>query len=210
MRIVKDTCITRHITGGEYSEDFVLTSNVRAIFVLDIQAAKNVIARPAIRLIGKGAHATFIGVVYGKKQADIRITTLQHHEAPQTGSTLIVKSVLTDHAQISYEGSIIVDASAQHADAYQRNENLLISEHARAVSKPSLEILANEVRCTHGAVITHLNEDALWYMAVRGISPKHAGNMITEGFLLGAADVIQNKTVRQNVSDTIQKNFPGA
>ena len=129
--------------------------------------------------------------------------TLQHHKAPDTTSNLLVKSVLSGSSEIFYEGSILVDLCAQKTDAYQRNENLLLDEHTHATSSPALEILANDVRCTHGAVVKTLDENELWYLATRGIDRKTGRDMIASGFLASALDRIPNVDERALVEQKI-------
>ncbi len=153
-------------------------------------------AHYAVRLQGKGASAKIIGLIVGKDSSELHLHTLQIHEAPETTSDLLVKSVLGDTAQLYYDGAIRVDRRAQKTDAYQRNENLLLSDGAHAESKPTLEILANDVRCTHGATVGTLSKEELWYLATRGIPPASGKRLIVEGFLESAVE---------KISDTIQR-----
>lgn len=205
--INKKTVIIKTLTGGEYGEEFAVGKDVHAVIVLLIRATGGIIAKPVIRLAGRGARATVLGIVLGQKEADIRMTTLQHHTAPDTASTLLIKAVMSGNARCTYEGSISVDKKAQKTDAYQRNENLLLSGTSHAVSKPALEILANDVRCTHGATVKTLDEDELWYMASRGIGKVTATRMITRGFLTSAADIIADPEIRASVADEMQKVY---
>lgn len=136
-----------------------------------------------VHLKGDHASATIIGIVTGNARNAMSINTLQHHAAPNTTSNLLIKSVLLDASSLRYEGSIVVDKVAQKTDAYQRNENLLLGARASAVSSPALEILANDVRCTHGAVVKTVDENELWYLSSRGIDYARGRIMIADGFL---------------------------
>ena len=131
--------------------------------------------------------------------------TMQVHEAPDTTSDLLVKTVLRDHAKCLYDGGIRVEKAAQKTDAYQRNENLLLSEHAYAESKPSLEILANDVRCTHGATAGPIDEEELWYLATRGITKDKGEGLIALGFIASALMRIDNVQARRK----LQRRFTG-
>lgn len=150
-----------------------------------------------VRLVGRGAEATIlgVGVLVGSETSVLH--TLQHHEAPETRSNLLVKAVLKDASTFAYDGAILVDKNAQKTDAYQRNENLLLSDQAHAQSKPALEILANDVRCTHGATISTVNPDQLFYLESRGIKQPAGKLLLVEGFL---------QAPFFKLSDTIQKN----
>ncbi len=148
-----------------------------------------------------------IGLVIGKKDEEIKLHTLQHHATYQTTSDLLVKSVIGDEASFMYDGSIKVDKDAQRTNAYQRNENLLLSSHANARSKPSLEILANDVRCTHGATVGTLQEDQMFYLASRGINREEAKHLIIEGFLNDAMSKIEDIDVQRKAREVIWRNL---
>lgn len=158
-----------------------------------------------VRLTGFGAKARIIGLIVGKDSNDFSLHTIQEHKAPQTSSDLLVKSVLTDRAKFSYDGSIRVEKTAQKTDAYQRNENLLLSDSAHARSDPSLEILANDVRCTHGATVGKISEDELWYLASRGISYASGRKLITRGFLESAIGRISDTIAAEKVRRMLWK-----
>ncbi|MEK7129854.1 MAG: SufD family Fe-S cluster assembly protein [Patescibacteria group bacterium] len=158
-----------------------------------------------IRLVGKGACATIVGIIIGKGNSSFSLHTEQQHEAPETTSTLLVKTVLTDQATCRYDGGIRVEKQAQKTDAYQRNENLLLSDKAHAESKPSLEILANDVRCTHGATVGHIPEDQLWYLATRGIGRTTGEELVVSGFLKSAVENVGDEQTRARVVGWIDR-----
>lgn len=139
-----------------------------------------------VRLTGKGAKATITGIIVGGGDEKVTIHTMQVHEAPETTSDLLVKTVLSDHAKCLYDGGIYVSKKAQKTDAYQRNENLLMSGRAYAESKPSLEILANDVRCTHGSTTGPIDTEQLWYLSTRGIGFRRGEQLIMKGFISSA------------------------
>jgi Fe-S cluster assembly protein SufD len=160
-------------------------------------------ARLTVRLTGIDSNATITGILIGK--GDIRQTlhTMQIHEAAGTTSDLLVKTVLSDRAKCLYDGGIRVEKKARKTNAYQRNENLLLSGRAYAESKPSLEILANDVRCTHGSTTGPVDEQELWYLTTRGI-PKAAGEkLITEGFIRSALMRIGDKGIINKLWQTL-------
>lgn len=189
--------------------EYSLEENARLMLVLvgAGQADREISAR--IRLIGRGSSATVLGFIMGKGDHRITMHTEQMHEAPQTTSNLLVKAALFDRVKFSYDGVIRVDPLAQKTDAYQKNDNLLLSGHASARSDPSLEILANDVRCTHGSTTGKPNEDQLWYLSSRGINESTRTQLLVEGFFESAisaiSDTIDRQKVRKLLWQRIQK-----
>lgn len=179
--IKKNTVIIKRVTRRKVRDDYHVYQDASLILVYVIDTAVDLAA--SVHLKGNHASATIIGIVTGKASDSIHINTLQHHAAPNTTSNLLIKSVLLDASSLRYEGSIVVDNVAQKTNAYQRNENLLLGDRSTAVSSPALEILANDVRCTHGAVVKTLDENELWYLASRGIDYASGRIMIADGFL---------------------------
>lgn len=169
--------------------------DVTVVFVATSEADVHI----SVRLTGKRARATVIGLVVGRSDHSIAIHTKQIHEASETTSNLLVKAVLRNEASFSYDGIIRVERHAQKSDAYQKNENLLLSPHARARSDPALEILANDVRCTHGSTTGKLNEDQLWYLTSRGLSRPIASQLLVEGFFEHAIGTISDTIYQEKV-----------
>lgn len=208
--ITKDRTIVRRITDRNVTDEYAVGKHARLILVYLIDAEHEIAVSPSVHLVGEGASAQVIGALIGRGQGIIRMKTMQHHDAPGTTSNLLVKSVLEDGSRSVYEGSIVVDPKAQRTDAYQRNENLLLSDRAHAVSSPALEILANDVRCTHGAVVKTLQDEELWYLSSRGIGRNEALLMMRDGFLLSACDGIADTIVRDDIRERISGLLKGA
>ncbi len=198
--IVKNTLLVKKISRGSVRETYRVGRGATLTLVYVVSADSDMEVSPFVHLIGEGALVTIIGLVSGSKDAKVTIHTLQHHKSPMTTSNLLIKSVLRDSSQCFYEGSILVDRAAQKTDAYQRNENLLLGKEAHATSSPILEILANDVRCTHGAVVKTLDENELWYLKSRGIDSPNARDMIAKGFLASALTLVQNEQQRKEVA----------
>lgn len=135
-----------------------------------------------IELAGENASVDMVGAVVGRGNDSFVIKTLQHHKAPNTTSNLLIKSVLFDKSTLTFDGLIKIDKQAQQSNAYQRNENLLLSNDAQVDTKPELEILADDVRCTHGVTIGRLNSEQLFYLMSRGLTKQQATNLLIEGF----------------------------
>ncbi|HLW38599.1 MAG TPA: SufD family Fe-S cluster assembly protein, partial [Candidatus Eremiobacteraceae bacterium] len=94
----------------------------------------------------------------------------------------LFKSALDDESHSGYTGVITIDKGAQRSDAYQANRNIMLSEGARADTEPMLEIEADDVRCTHGATVGPIDEETLFYVESRGLSPDDGARLIVEGF----------------------------
>lgn len=142
------------------------------------------LARNEIRLSldGEGADCSINGIslVRGRQHCDN--TTDVNHKTSRCHSRQIYKNVLDDHAHTVFQGRIHVVPYAQQTDAQQMNRNLLLSRNAQADSKPELIIHADDVKCGHGATVGDLDEDALFYLRSRGISPEDARNLIVHAF----------------------------
>lgn len=203
-RITSDEIIIEHVEDKSVSQIYQVGKNVHLTLVYVIKAEGELSVEPSVELAGEGASADILGVVYLFKSASVRMLTLQHHMAPNTTSNLLVKSVLTQEASFVYEGSIIVDKPAQKTDAYQRNENLLMDDHTRATSKPALEILANDVRCTHGAVVKTLDREQLWYAQNRGVDIYAARDLIGHGFLQSTLASVSDQVIRGKLEHDIE------
>jgi len=133
-------------------------------------------------LIGQGATAIMSGFYFTNKDQHLDHDTQQNHLAPNTTSDLLFKGALKDQSRSVWQGMIYVAPGAQKTDGYQANRNLTLSREARADSIPGLEILANDVRCTHGATVGSIDKEEVFYLLSRGIAYPEAVQLIVEGF----------------------------
>lgn len=136
-----------------------------------------------------GIEVYIYGLFTGKNADEFKIETIQHHVAPGSLSDLLIKGVFEDDSRLVYQGLIRLEKSAQQSHAYQKNQNLILSPGVFVDSRPFLEILANDVFCTHGSTTGKLNKDQLFYAISRGLNPKEAETMLVHGFI----DEIYNK-----------------
>jgi Fe-S cluster assembly protein SufD len=155
-------------------------------------------------LEGPGAKAYVHGFMFGDQRQHFDLHTLQRHLAEQTTSDLHIRSVLKDRAHSVYQGMIQVSPGAQRTDAYQANRNLLLSPTARADSIPGLEILANDVRCTHGATVGTVDLEQMYYLMTRGLPRSDAQRLVVEGFFAPVLDRIPLESVREQLDGVIQ------
>ncbi|MBI2646293.1 MAG: Fe-S cluster assembly protein SufD [Deltaproteobacteria bacterium] len=158
-------------------------------------------------LRGGGAEANLLGVFFGNKKQHFDIFTTQEHRVGETQSDLLFKSALKDFAQSNYQGIIRIPESAQRSDAYQANKNLLLSPNAKARSIPKLEIIADDVRCTHSATMGTIDENELFYLQSRGLNPEDAQKTIVEGFFEQVVTRIPSEEIRERLHRNVAEKL---
>ncbi len=141
-------------------------------------------------LRGQNSLAEMLGIFFGDGDQFFDHHTFQLHESPYATSDLEFKGAIKGSARSVYSGLIKVEVGAQKTDAYQQNRNLVLSRTARADTIPNLEIGANDVRCTHGATVSQVEEEHLFYLQARGIERSEAQKLIVEGFFRPVIDRI--------------------
>jgi Fe-S cluster assembly protein SufD len=159
-------------------------------------------------LAGPGATSRVTGAYFADGEQHLDYDTFQEHIAPNTTSDFAFKGALRDHATAVWRGMIKVEKDAQKTNAYQENRNLILSEQAHADSIPGLEIEANDVRCTHGATISPVNRDELFYAMARGISRGEAERLIVRGFFTDVLNRIELEPVREAVTEALEARIP--
>ncbi|MDD2695720.1 MAG: Fe-S cluster assembly protein SufD [Anaerolineales bacterium] len=155
-------------------------------------------------LVGQGATGRMSGFYFTDGVQHLDHDTQQNHLAPHTTSDLLFKGALKDRSRSVWQGMIYVAPGAQKADGYQANRNLTLSANARADSIPGLEILADDVRCTHGATVGKMDSDQVFYLRSRGIPYREAERLIVEGFFDPIMQRIPFEGVRQRFQRTIE------
>ncbi len=135
------------------------------------------------QLLGPGANSDMLGLYFGDDHQHFDHSTSQDHIAPHSKSDLLYKGALDGASRAVFRGIIKVHPGAQRTDAYQTNRNLLLSDRAQAHSLPNLEIEADDVRCSHGATVGQLDEEALFYLLSRGLEVERAERLVVLGFL---------------------------
>lgn len=154
-------------------------------------------------LNGPGSHFEYGSAHSGDSNQLFDQRTIQVHEAPNCTSNLLCKNVLRNEAKSIFSGLIKVRKEAQHTDAYQTNRNLLLSSEAKADSLPGLEILANEVKCSHGATTSRIDPQELFYLQSRGMSLKDAEKLIALGFLSGPLNSVSHEPTREWILNSL-------
>jgi Fe-S cluster assembly protein SufD len=161
-------------------------------------------------LAGPGAVSRVTGAYFADAAQHLDYDTFQEHIAPNTESDFKFKGALRDEASTVWRGMIRVERDAQKTNAYQENRNLLLSRSAHADSIPGLEILANDVRCTHGATLGQVDREQLFYLMARGLSRAEAERLIVRGFFQDVLDRIELEPVREALGDALEARIPQA
>jgi Fe-S cluster assembly protein SufD len=156
-----------------------------------------------VAMTGQDAEVQVNGVMFTEGRQHLSYSTHQHHMAPYCKSDLLYKAALQDRSRTVWRGMIKVDKPAQRTDAYQRNDNLMLSRDARADSIPGLEIEADDVRCTHGSTSGRVDEHQLFYAMTRGYTRREAVRMIVNGFFQQVFDRITIESVRDALGEAI-------
>jgi Fe-S cluster assembly protein SufD len=159
-------------------------------------------------LAGQGATSRVTGAYFADGEQHLDFDTFQEHIAPNTTSDFAFKGALRDEASTVWRGMIRVEPEAQKTNAYQENRNLLLSERAHADSIPGLEILANDVRCTHGATLGQVDREQLFYLMSRGLSRSEAERLIVRGFFQDVLDRIELEPVREALAEALEARIP--
>jgi Fe-S cluster assembly protein SufD len=161
-------------------------------------------------LAGLGAESRVTGAYFADGEQHLDYDTFQEHIAPSTTSDFAFKGALRDKATAVWRGMIRVEKDAQKTNAYQENRNLMLSENAHADSIPGLEILANDVRCTHGATLGQVDREQLFYLMARGLSRAEAERLIVRGFFQDVLDRIELEPVRETLGEALEARIPQA
>jgi len=135
--------------------------------------------------------------------------TLQIHRVPNGFSDLLFNGALKDRARSVYMGIIKVHPAAQKTDSFQRNGNLILDSTARGDSIPGLEIEADDVRCTHAATASQVEEEYLFYLMARGLSRAQAERMIVQGFFQAVLDRVPVESVVTKLEQVIERKIGG-
>ena len=162
-----------------------------------------------VALTGRGAHIDLCGMAIADKQQHVDNHTFIDHAVSDCTSHELYKYVLDDEATGAFAGKVLVREGAQHTDSQQTNRNLCLTRQARMYTQPQLEIYADDVKCSHGATVGQLNEDALFYMQQRGISYTEARQLLMRAFVGEVIDGVGLEALRDRLHHLVEKRFRG-
>jgi Fe-S cluster assembly protein SufD len=172
----------------------------------------SVITQPArfeLKVYLQGQHAFFDGrgVYFASGKGEFEVITSQYHASPDATSTLCFKGIVQDQAQGIYRGTITIHEDAYRTIASLENKNLLLSDQARVVSIPNLEVKTHEVHCSHGSAVGRLDEQQLMYLQSRGLDWRCAQRLILESFVAHVSSILGRSAIEQSCSEVIQRNL---
>lgn len=159
-------------------------------------------------LAGENAEARLNGVWMLADSKEAHAHILMDHQAPNCRSMQLFKGALNDLSRSSFEGKIMVRQAAQKTEAFQLNNNLLLSDRANADSKPNLEIFADDVKASHGATVGQLDKEHIFYMKTRGFSEGDARNLLVYGFCEEVIDLIRIPSVHDRFTELARNYRP--
>ena len=162
-----------------------------------------------VTLGGRGAHINLCGMAIADKQQHVDNHTFIDHAVSDCTSHELYKYVLDDEATGAFAGKVLVREGAQHTDSQQTNRNLCLTRQAHMYTQPQLEIYADDVKCSHGATVGQLNEDALFYMQQRGISYTEARQLLMRAFVGEVIDEVGLEALRDRLHHLVEKRFRG-
>jgi Fe-S cluster assembly protein SufD len=163
--------------------------------------------RMTTNLAGQGSEARVTGGYAGGNGQHLDYDTLQEHAAEDTVSDLAFRGVLADRSTAVWRGMIKVDEGAQRTDAFQECRNMLLSSDAHADAIPGLEILADDVACTHAAAVAQVDKDQLFYLNSRGLSDDASRSLVVEGFLQSLVERLGEGPVREEIATRIEERL---
>jgi len=143
------------------------------------------------KIKSSGVNLDILGLFVGKKSENFQLKTNQYHISPNSTSNLLIKGVFDDQSKFIYQGLIKIEKTGQKSHAYQKNKNLILSEKVYVDSRPFLEILADDVFCTHGSTTGKINEESIFYLKSRGLEQKKAEKLYVTGFIQEIIDKIK-------------------
>jgi Fe-S cluster assembly protein SufD len=155
-------------------------------------------------LTGEQSKANWTGISHLMDRQQARFTTIQHHRAPGTVSDLLLKVAHSGQSRSIWNGMVRMEAEACGSDGYQANRNLMVSEAANTQSHPGLEILTDDVRCSHGVTAGTMDPDELFYLLTRGFLEEDARAMLVSGFLETALARLTEEPVRKYVRKNLE------
>ena len=205
----------RYISGQSLNERSWVFGTQRAVIdrdgrldwvALGFGSAKGKVRTETV-LAGEGANAQVTGAYAPHARQHVDFDTTQEHAARNTTSDLAFRGVLSGRSSAVWRGMIKVDPGAQQTDAFQECRNLLLSKRAHADAIPGLEILADDVRCTHAAAIAQIDTEQLFYLRSRGLRLEQARRLVIEGFLAELVERFEEGPVRTVLAGALERRL---
>lgn len=163
-----------------------------------------------ISVDGEHAETSLLGMAIMGGNQNVDNHTFIGHNVGHCHSNELFKYVLDDHAIGAFSGKILVAGNAPKVEAYQSNRNVCASTTAKMFTKPQLEIYTDDVKCSHGATVGQLDQDALFYMRTRGIPEHEARTLLMQAFMSDVIDGVRIEALKDRLHHLVEKRFAGA
>lgn len=191
---------------GEGNHDLVIRlaegARAKVVFAAIEGAESNYNYR--IELDGAGAELELYGLFVCSEDRRCNIRTNVRHNVADCRSNQVVKGIASANGVGTFDGLVYVAPDAQRTEAYQQSRNMLLSREARIHTNPQLEIYADDVRCSHGATVGNIDDDAIYYMRQRGLDEEQARKLQVSGFLRDVLGHIDDEAIREEFEDRIE------
>lgn len=197
--------LSNHATSFNVSVEQDATLNLYIVTLHGGAITNNI----EVALNGKGANCNVSGLYLADSSQRINTQVNIWHNVAGCMSNQLFKGILDGESRTMFSGKIYVAKDAQKTEAYQANNNLLISEKAKAYTQPHLEIYADDVKCSHGATVGSLDENELFYMRSRGISLNEAKLLQQQAFAYAVLDKIPNEQLRERLGSMVESRLRG-
>ncbi|MAF51291.1 MAG: hypothetical protein CMH64_04340 [Nanoarchaeota archaeon] len=149
---------------------------------IDFSLGEGVKSYVKTNLNGINSEGNSLNIVFGDNSSEFELDNKVVHKGNNSKSDMVVRAVMNEKAKVMQTGLVKVSKNAVNCEGYQKSDVILLSEDAYAEAVPNLEIENNEVKCSHGATVSQIDEDKLFYLQSRGLSLKEAKRVIVEGF----------------------------
>ena len=196
---------TRLVTATEVSQ---LRHSVYSNYTFSLPSADIIRNNLHMSLDDKDTETHLFGLYLGAGKQLIDNHSLVNHKMPNCNSNEIYKGVLTENSVGVFNGKIYVQPDAQKTNAFQKNNNLLLSDTASVNSKPQLEIFADDVKCSHGSTVGQLSKEAMFYLQSRGIGEQKAKALLVKAFLFDVTEKIKIPELEEYVNHLITHHIP--
>jgi Fe-S cluster assembly protein SufD len=166
-----------------------------------------------INLSAPNINLKFFGIYLGQKKDKYKINLVQNHTSSNTNSHSVIKSVMKNQASFEYNGLIKIDTTSRDINAFQTNKNLLLSNDAKITTNPSLEIMNNNVKCSHSSSTLRPTSEYYQYLAARGIDKGRANELYVNGFISDFKSQVlkyihnESEEFQKKVMQSIKKNI---
>ncbi|MEZ4720416.1 MAG: Fe-S cluster assembly protein SufD [Flavobacteriales bacterium] len=158
-------------------------------------------------ITGEGCETNMMGIYFTSDRQHVDNQTYADHQKPNCNSNELYKGVMTDRSTGVFNGKIMVHQDAQKTNAFQSNQNILLSDAATINTKPELEIYADDVKCSHGCTVGQLDEEAMFYLRSRGLGKEAAHRLLVQAFAADVIEVIEHAAIREDIARFIESKF---